>query len=138
MYEVSVEGRFAAAHRLRGYPGDCERLHGHNWRVRAVVRAGELDALGMAVDFRALKAALGAILDEFDHRYLNQDVPALAEGGLNPTTENLARLVAEKLAAPGRLPAGAEVARVTVWESPGCSATFRNDRDAGQKPGSRK
>ena len=128
MYEVSVEGRFAAAHRLRGYPGDCERLHGHNWRVQVVVRAEKLDAQGLAVDFRALKAALQAVLEKFDHRYLNQDVPELAEGGLNPTTENLARLVFESLSAEGRLPAGVGLARVTVWESPGCSATFRQER----------
>ena len=127
MYEVSVEGRFAAAHNLRGYQGDCERLHGHNWRVQAVVRAERLDPQGLAVDFRALKAALRAVLAGFDHCYLNQDVPELAEGGLNPTTENLARLVCEKLSAKGRLPAGIAVERVTVWESPGCSATFCND-----------
>ena len=127
MYEVCVEGRFAAAHHLRGYRGNCERLHGHNWRVQAVVRAGRLDAVGLAVDFRELRRALAAALDEFDHRYLNQDVPAFAPGAANPSTENLARVVFERLAAPGALPEGVRPARVTVWESPGCSATYLPD-----------
>ena len=127
MYEVTVEGRFAAAHNLRGYAGDCERLHGHNWRVRAAVRTEQIAADGMAVDFRDLKRALAAVLDELDHRYLNKDVPAFAEGKDNPTTENLARMIFERLGAVGRLPANVRVERVTVWESPGCSASFFQD-----------
>jgi len=38
MYELHVEDHFAAAHRLRDYEGECENLHGHNWRV--LVRVG--------------------------------------------------------------------------------------------------
>ena len=123
MYEVSVEGRFSAAHNLREYRGDCERLHGHNYRVRAAVRVADLGPDGLALDFRDLKAALGEILRGLDHKYLNQDVPDFGEGKLNPTTENLARLICERLAAAG-LPAGARPARVTVWESPGSAVTF--------------
>jgi 6-pyruvoyltetrahydropterin/6-carboxytetrahydropterin synthase len=133
MYEVSVQGHFSAAHNLRGYRGDCERLHGHNWRVRATVAAARLDAQGLAVDFRALKRALAKILAALDHRYLNRDVPDFADGGLNPTTENLAAWIAGKLSAPRALPKGVAVARVTVWESPGCSATFVADA-RGRKP----
>lgn len=127
MYEVTVEGRFAAAHNLRGYQGDCERLHGHNWRVRASVRTEQVAADGMAIDFRDLKRALAAVLDELDHRYLNKDVSAFADGGANPTTENLARMIFERLGASGRLPASVRVERVTVWESPGCSASYSED-----------
>jgi 6-pyruvoyltetrahydropterin/6-carboxytetrahydropterin synthase len=124
MYEVSVQGHFSAAHNLRGYRGDCERLHGHNWRVRVAVAAGRLDRQGLAVDFRELKRALAAVLGELDHRYLNRDVRDFADGGLNPSTENLAGWIAGRLSAPRLLPKGVLVARVTVWESPGCSATF--------------
>ena len=46
MYTLKVEGAFEAAHRVAGYPGKCDRLHGHNWVVEAVVKGKELDELG--------------------------------------------------------------------------------------------
>ena len=58
MYTLKVEGAFEAAHRVVNYPGKCDRLHGHNWKVEAVVRGTELDELGMLVDFKAIKNAL--------------------------------------------------------------------------------
>jgi len=126
VYEVTVEGRFSAAHNLRGYDGDCERLHGHNYRVRAAARVAELGADGLAVDFRDLQAALGEVLGALDHKYLNKDVPEFGEGKMNPTTENLARFVFARLAAR-ELPAGARIANVTVWESPGRSVTYSEE-----------
>jgi 6-pyruvoyltetrahydropterin/6-carboxytetrahydropterin synthase len=123
MYEVTVEGHFSAAHSLVGYHGDCERLHGHNYRVRVAVRAPQLGPDGLALDFRDLKRALGAALGELDHRHINSDVPEFGPGRLNPSAENLARFVFGRLA-DGRLPGGLRPARVTVWESPGCSATY--------------
>ncbi|MFW6163967.1 MAG: 6-pyruvoyl trahydropterin synthase family protein, partial [Planctomycetota bacterium] len=50
-----METDFAAAHRLREYDGNCERLHGHNWRVDVVLRGEALDDLGMVNDFREAK-----------------------------------------------------------------------------------
>jgi len=120
MYEISLDADFAAAHCLRGYQGDCERLHGHNWRVRVTVEGARLDGLGMVMDFRDLKAALSGVLKEFDHVFLN-DLERFRE--VNPTTENLARIIAEEIAA--RLPDGVRVAAVTAWESPRCRATYR-------------
>ena len=120
MFEISIGARFSAAHRLREYQGDCEKLHGHNWRVRLTVRAGRLNDLGMVMDFRDLKTALGRILDEFDHVYLNE-LERFAES--NPTTENIARAICEDIIP--QLPEGVRVKRVTCWETPGCSATYR-------------
>ena len=40
MYEIMVEGSFSAAHNLRGYKKKCEKLHGHNWKVRVGIRGG--------------------------------------------------------------------------------------------------
>jgi len=120
MYELELETEFAAAHRLREYEGDCERLHGHNWRVRLTLQAERLNALGMVADFREVKDLLGDVLDEFDHAYLN-DLERFRE--INPTTENIARCICEELRP--RLPEGVRVAAVTAWESPRCSATYR-------------
>ena len=55
MYDIFVNTYFAGAHHLRDYPGDCEKPHGHNWKVRVTVRATELDHLGMGIDFTVLK-----------------------------------------------------------------------------------
>lgn len=118
-YELTVEDTFAAAHNLREYEGECEKLHGHNWRVRVCLSAGGLDDLGMVADFRDVKAALGEVLAALDHEYLNEVAPFDA---VNPTTENLCRYIAEQL--QGRLPSRVSVRRVTCWESAKCSASY--------------
>jgi len=121
-YELHIQAEFAAAHRLREYDGNCERLHGHNWKVEVVLRGAELDRLGMLMDFRAAKRLLGEALDGLDHRCLN-DLEAFRT--TNPTTENIARMLYEALAA--RLPDGVAVARVTAWESDGCGASYSSE-----------
>ena len=119
MYELTIEDHFAAAHNLRGYKGDCERLHGHNWRVTVQVAAEGLDEQGMVIDFRDLRKALIQILDGLDHAYLNE-VPPFDR--INPTTENLCRHIAEQLRS--LLPDTVSVRRVTCWESDCCGASY--------------
>lgn len=120
MYEINLDADFAAAHRLRGYEGDCERLHGHNWRVRVTLESADLGPLGMVVDFREVKAVLADVLGEFDHAFLN-DLDRFQT--VNPTTENIARAICEDIAP--RMPSGVRVAAVTAWESARYSATYR-------------
>lgn len=120
MYELKIEDAFAAAHNLRGYQGQCEALHGHNWKVEVVVRADRLDALGLAVDFKELKEATTAILDELDHTYLNE-LPAFREQ--NPSSELIAKYLFERLQDQvGRT--GLWVHRVTAWESDNACASY--------------
>jgi len=123
VYQLDVETDFSAAHQLRVYRGKCENLHGHNWRVRVTVAGDTLDAAGMLVDFAKLKRLLAESTSAYDHRFLN-DVRPFSE--VNPTSENLARILADDLAL--RLPAGIQVSAVTVWESERCSATYRPER----------
>ena len=124
MYELKVEGAFEAAHQIKDYPGKCARLHGHNWVVQAVVRGCELDSLGMLIDFRTVKALLGEVLERFDHRYLNELAPF--SEGVNPTAEQLARIIYEALVAkaPFAETATVRLAAITVWESPKSSVTY--------------
>ena len=119
MYELSVEDYFAAAHKLRHYQGECENLHGHNWRVRVELAAEELDGLGMVMDFRDLKKALKDVLSELDHTYLNEREPFDA---VNPTTENICRRIAGLMSE--RLPVAVRLARVWCWESEKCGACY--------------
>ena len=122
MYELTVEREFSAAHLMRGYDGACARLHGHNYRVLLSVEGEDLDECGMLMDFAELKSAFAAILDELDHRNLNE-IPPFDE--MNPSSENLARYIYEQAcdAFGGR----ASVTRITIYESPTSSVTYRED-----------
>jgi 6-pyruvoyltetrahydropterin/6-carboxytetrahydropterin synthase len=121
MYALTVLGDFSAAHSLPSSGSKCERLHGHNWKVEVQIWAEELDASGMVIDFHELKAMTGEILEELDHRLLNE-LPAFQQR--NPTAESLAQYIYERLAA--RLPGGrAKLDRVRVWESETTAASYR-------------
>ena len=75
MWKISQETCVAAAHQLRFAPGEGERLHGHNWRIKAVLRARELDASGFVVDFNHLGAVLRALVEPYEHVFLNEISP---------------------------------------------------------------
>lgn len=116
MFQVCKTFSFDAAHALRGYNGNCERLHGHRWEVAVCVEGPEVNDLGMLVDFRAIKAAAQAATADYDHNTLN-DVPPYDM--INPSTEHIARTIFQALR--GTLAASAPAARlafVQVWESP--------------------
>ena len=125
MYTLKVEGAFEAAHRVAGYPGKCDRLHGHNWVVEAVVKGKELDELGMLVDFKVIKQALKNTLERFDHRFLNELEPF--SEGLNPTAENLSRIIYEELEGNEVFQRDSHLSAVTVFESPKSSVTYTKD-----------
>ena len=67
-----------------------------------------------------------AVLDEFDHRYINELPPFNA--AVNPTAENLARIIFERLAVRPEVTAtAAYLAALTVWETPKSSVTYERD-----------
>jgi 6-pyruvoyltetrahydropterin/6-carboxytetrahydropterin synthase len=119
MFIVKVTDSFSAAHRLKGYHGDCERLHGHNYRVEVSIEAPSLDETGIVVDFREVKQLLKSALDEMDHQYLNE---LQAFGDRNPSAENIARHLFAALAGSVRSPA--RLKKVVVWENENCSVSY--------------
>lgn len=125
MYTLKVEGAFEAAHRVVNYPGKCDRLHGHNWKVEALVKGTELDELGMLVDFKAIKGALKEALERFDHRFLNELEPF--SSGINPTAENLARIIFEALEQSPVFVRDSHLAAITVYETSASSVTYTRD-----------
>ncbi|MBI5327236.1 MAG: 6-carboxytetrahydropterin synthase QueD [Deltaproteobacteria bacterium] len=128
MYKLTIISDFAAAHNLRGYEGECENLHGHNWKVEVTVESKGLNNIGLAVDYKILKKILKEILDNLDHKYLNDIMPFNKE---NPSSENIARYIYREfekmLLNPtvSTLQNGVvNVASVKVWESDNAAATY--------------
>ena len=119
-YRVTVAARFEAAHNLIDYEGGPEPLHGHSYRVEAVLGSDTLARFDLAADFLSVRNELESIAREFDYKYINEH-PAFA--GRNTSAENLARYFAERLNASNTL-GGARVAEVTVWEGPENRATY--------------
>ena len=107
--DIFKEFHFEAAHRLPHVPPGhkCERLHGHSFRVEIHVRGPVVEPTGWVMDFAAIKVAFTPLHERLDHHYLNE-----IEGLENPTSENLARWIWDRLRP--RLP---ELARVVIRET---------------------
>jgi 6-pyruvoyl-tetrahydropterin synthase len=121
VFSVNVRDHMMIAHSLRGEAfGPAQRLHGATYVVDATFRRAALDADGIVVDIGRAAAELRAVLAELTYRNLD-DEPALAD--LNTTTEELARLIADRLAERLLIGAVGESAReldalvVTLHES---------------------
>jgi 6-pyruvoyltetrahydropterin/6-carboxytetrahydropterin synthase len=125
MYTVRVEGSFAAAHFLTHYHGKCERLHGHNYRVRAYARGPSLDEGGMLLDFGALKGALREVLAGLDHGLLND----VADFAGDPSAERIAAYIFRHL--HERLPQ-APLCAVEVFETDVNMARFEPAEGNGE------
>ena len=112
-YTLKIVTDFASAHTLRDYPGDCSRMHGHNWKTEVEVIASKLDQTGMVIDFKDIKHATRQITNELDHRYLNDLEPFKQ---INPTAENIAAYIYQQLCR--QLNAEhIKVSAVTLWET---------------------
>ncbi len=123
MYELKIISQFAAAHRLENFYGKCEALHGHNWKVEVFLQGEQLDEAGLLLDFGVIKARTKELLEEIDHKYLNE---LEAFRGRNPSSENLCRFLFERLAASLNRD-GLRVSRVNVWESDTSCASYYQD-----------
>jgi 6-pyruvoyltetrahydropterin/6-carboxytetrahydropterin synthase len=123
VFELKVVSHFAAAHQLTELGGPCERLHGHNWKIEVFVRGTEVGKDGLLIDFKVLKAATEKVLQELDHRFLNE-LQAFKEE--SPSSENIAKYIYQSLARDVE-DDRVKVARVTAWESDSACATYLMD-----------
>jgi len=117
-FEITTTRTFSAAHQLRLYDSSLEPLHGHNWRVRVTVGAGQLDSIGVVMDFHELERLLDAVLEPLHNRHLNDTA---AFKSLNPSAEHVAMHIGRSL----RLPQGMALLGVEVWETDENSAVYR-------------
>lgn len=92
--EIFKEFSIEAAHRLPNVPDGhkCARLHGHSFQVRIAVAGPVGDESGWVLDFAEIKVAFKPLFEQLDHHYLND-----IEGLDNPTSENLARWIWQRL-----------------------------------------
>lgn len=126
VYEISKDFMFSAAHQIRFHGGKCERLHGHNWRIRVHVRASELNRIGMVVDFADLQKLVAEVGSRFDHQNVNE-IPPFDQ--VNTTAELLAKFFHDEVndrlqrSEGGRV----RVSKVDVWENEGSLAVYREE-----------
>ena len=123
MFDVEIRRTFSAAHQLKGYVGDCRNLHGHNYSVVVHVAADKLNDIGIALDFKLLKAALDAVIGAYDHHNLSE-LPEFQT--VNPTSEILAMTIYRKISA--KLDDGnIRVTSVRIGESENSAITYSED-----------
>jgi 6-pyruvoyltetrahydropterin/6-carboxytetrahydropterin synthase len=133
-FSVTKTIDFCYGHRLLDYDGKCANLHGHNGLLEVDVAAGELDGLGMVVDFTRIRDVVKGWVDaNLDHKMLlwrrDPVVPGLQQldeplflMDENPTAENICRLIFQQAQRDG-LP----VTEVRLWETPTGRAAYRGE-----------
>ncbi len=124
MFSVTVRDHMMVAHSLRGEVfGPAQGLHGATYVVDVTFRRPDLDRDGIVIDIGRASEVLHAVVGALSYRNLDDD-PSLA--GLNTTTEVLARVVADRVAASDLGPgaAGVTEVEVTLRENPSAWATY--------------
>jgi 6-pyruvoyl-tetrahydropterin synthase len=121
MFGVTIRDHIMIAHSLSGEVfGPAQRLHGATYVVDATFQRATLDADGIVVDIGRASEVLRAVLSELGYRNLDDEAEF---AGMNTTTEELARVIADRLADRARAGALGDGARdldglvVTLHES---------------------
>jgi 6-pyruvoyltetrahydropterin/6-carboxytetrahydropterin synthase len=128
MYSVTVRDHMMIAHSFRGDVfGPAQKLHGATYVVDVELRRRDLDSDGVVVDIGRAGEELRQIVGGLSYRNLDDEA---GFAGRNTTTEFLARVVFDRMAAAirrGALGPGAnaiESMRITLHESHVASASF--------------
>lgn len=112
---------FSAAHHLTDYYGECERPHGHTYRL-AVTVDGPVAANGLVIDFVALKKIVERkVIAKVDHRDLNDFFK-------NPSAENIAIWIWKQLKNIGKdTKTKVKLKTIQLWEGDNTSVTYEGD-----------
>lgn len=138
---------FSYGHRVVGHENKCSYLHGHNCRVYFYVEGdkNQLDTIGRTLDFGVIKSLLCEWLeDNWDHKFLVYQEDPLLESlkqvdpdsivvvPFNPTAEEMAQYLIEKIAPKQLEDTGCKLTSVTVMETRKCGATVdREEQEVG-------
>lgn len=140
MITVTRSIQFDSAHRLINHESKCRYVHGHRYVLEATFSAPELDAIGRVVDFGVIKEKLGSWIDaNWDHTLiLNEADKSLGEFvdghtgqksyylPYNPTAENMARYIAEKIVPQLFSNQSLKLDKITLHETPNCAVEWRS------------
>ena len=113
MFKLVVKKEFSSAHILHGHPGDCKRMHGHNWIVEAKIEGDNINSIGMVIDFKDIKKSLANIISKLDHRFLNEIEPFTED---NPTAENISKYIYKELSKNINTD-NIKVSEIKLWET---------------------
>ncbi|MDA3793293.1 MAG: 6-carboxytetrahydropterin synthase QueD [Elusimicrobia bacterium] len=119
MYKITIKTHFSSAHHLRNYKGNCENVHGHNWKVEVTAVFSRLPDDGMVMDFKDLKKISSKVIGKLDHKDINK---LNYFKSINPTSENIARYIFD-----GITKEGVPVGEVKVFETENYSASYTKD-----------
>lgn len=123
VYTLKVQTEISAAHSLRGYDGDCARVHGHNWKILCEIKTTKLNEIGIGIDFKDLKKSMKEIANILDHQYINE-IPPFNE--INPTAENISKWFYDMLK-PIINDADTKLSAVTIWETDRSSVRYSEE-----------
>ena len=120
MFKLIVKKEFSSAHILYGHPGDCKRMHGHNWLVEAEVQGNNINEIGMVIDFKDIKNNLKTIVSKLDHQFLNDLEPFIND---NPTAENISKYIYKELSKNINTD-NIKVSEIKLWETNNSAVTY--------------
>ena len=120
MFKLIVKKEFSSAHILHGHPGNCKRMHGHNWLVEAEVQGDNTNEIGMVIDFKDIKNNLKEIISDLDHQFLNDLEPFINE---NPTAENISKYIYKELSNNINTD-NIKVSKIKLWETSNSAVTY--------------
>jgi len=108
--EIYKEFSFDSAHFLPNVPDGhkCKNMHGHTYKLKVFVQ-GELDPhYGWIMDYKELKDAIAPMIDQLDHKLIND-----IDGLQNPTAENITIWIWNHLQ-----PLVPQLSRIELYETP--------------------
>lgn len=126
----------SVGHRVCKHESKCRHLHGHNYRIHFHCESDQLDDIGRVIDFSVIKEKLCMWVEtNWDHRFLiwQEDPhaqrlldidPLVVLVPFNPTAENMAIYLVERVAPIQLGNTGVRLAEVTIEETAKCHATY--------------
>lgn len=108
--EIYKEFSFDSAHFLPNVPEGhkCKNMHGHTYKLKVFIKGTPDPVLGWIMDFKELKDIVGKVIDQLDHKLIN-DIPGLE----NPTAENITVWIWKQIS-----PLLAGLSRIELYETP--------------------